>query len=83
MAGTNMELIMFLMEALKKQGLSFLILGAVVIYFHNELNDVRKEVKLCNDTIVEIYSKKTDELKDVIIRNTEALNKIESRISQN
>jgi hypothetical protein len=69
------------MEALKKQGLSFLILGGVVFYFYGELKEVRREVKNCQATIVEIYQIKNDELKDVIIRNTEALNKIESRIN--
>lgn len=80
---SKVDIIMFFMEALKKQGLSFLILGGIVFYFYAELKEVRREVKVCNDTVIELYKMKNDELKDVIVRNTEALNRIESRITLN
>lgn len=71
------DITVYLLETLKKQGLSFLILGCVVFYFYNELKDLKTEVKVCNDTIISIYSSQTDEMKEVIIRNTEVFHRIE------
>ena len=67
----------FLLETLKKQGLSFLILGCVVFYFYNELKELKTEVKVCNDTIITIYEQNSSEMKEVIIRNTEVFHRIE------
>jgi len=82
MAITKMDIVAFLLEALKKQGLSFLILGAVVFYFYSELRELKSEVRACNDTIIGIYNVHTAEMKEVIIRNTQAFERIEKLIDK-
>lgn len=76
------EFAMLFLETLKKQGISFFILGCVVFYFYGELNELKKEVKLCNDTIVSIYSSNNSEMKEVIIRNTEVFLRIENILKE-
>lgn len=76
------ELAMLFLETLKKQGISFFILGCIVFYFYSELKELKAEVKLCNDTIVSIYSTNNSDMKEVIIRNTEAFLRIENILKE-
>lgn len=73
----------FAIEAIKKQGLSFIILASVVYYFYIEMSEMKSEFKACNQSLMELYSQHSKEMQEVIIRNTQAFEKIEKIIEKN
>jgi hypothetical protein len=59
-----------LFEILKKQGVSFLLLGIAVWYFYLENNDLRSEVKSIQADVIKSYQNDNAEMRKVIERNT-------------
>ena len=62
----NMNSWMWILDLLKKQGLSFVLLGIAVWYFYGEVKRVNEKADRCQSSIIEMYQ-------DVIIRNTRAM----------
>lgn len=57
---------MWILDLLKKQGLSFVILGVAVWYFYGEVKRLNDKADLCQNSIIEMYQ-------NVIISNTMAI----------
>jgi hypothetical protein len=67
----------FILESIRKQGISFLILSAVVYYFYFEMESLKKEFLLCNQQLLNLYSDNNTQMQEVILRNTQAFERIE------
>lgn len=67
------KLIDYISEQLRLHGLSFLLLGAMVYYFYGEVERLSDEVKSCNKSVIQVYQAERAELRQVIERNTIAL----------
>lgn len=64
---------MYLLDQLRMHGLSFLLLGIAVWYFHAENLKMKGEIKQCNDALIEMYRTDRSELLEVVRNNTAAL----------
>jgi hypothetical protein len=62
----NMSPWAWILDLLKKQGLSFVLLGVAVWYFYGEVRRLEEKADLCQNRIIELYQ-------NVIIRNTHTL----------
>jgi hypothetical protein len=62
----NMSPWAWILDLLKKQGLSFVLLGVAVWYFYIEVKRLEEKADLCQNRIIELYQ-------NVIIRNTHTL----------
>ena len=62
----NMNPWTWLLDLLKKQGLSFVLLGFAVWYFYGEVKRLEEKADLCQSKIITLYQ-------EVIIRNTHTL----------
>lgn len=57
-------------EILKKQGLSFLLLGIAVWYFYTENKELRNEVRTLQSDVISKYQMDNVEMRKAIDRNT-------------
>lgn len=67
------KLIDYISEQLRLHGLSFLLLGVMVYYFYEKVERLSDEVKSCNQAVIQVYQEERTELRQVIERNTIAL----------
>lgn len=70
------------LEELKKQGFSFLLLAAAVWYFHTENLDLRKSVNACNEKQLERYESNEKEMIRVMMENTRTMKEIQKVIQE-
>ena len=56
----------WMLDLLKKQGLSFVLLGFAVWYFYGEVRRLETKADLCQTQIIEMH-------RDVILQNTRAM----------
>lgn len=69
-----------ILDKAERQGLSFLILLALVVYFNNKIDNMEKKndfmetkIDACNQENKEVMRTYLNEMKELLIRNTEAL----------
>lgn len=67
----------YLIDTWKKQGIGFVLMSIMGWYFYTQVNEIKHEFVNCNEALLKVYSDLTIQNQAVIIRNTEALNKIE------
>lgn len=52
----RLDLIMpWLIESLKRQGLIFVVLCGIIVYFHGQSEQTQAKVDLCNSKIINMY----------------------------
>lgn len=66
---------MWILDLLKKQGLSFVLLGVAVWYFYGEVKHLQDKADLCQNSVIELYQK-------VIMENTDLLKRVEKELSE-
>jgi hypothetical protein len=69
------NILLFIADALKTQGVSFLILGLAVWYLQGQNIELRKDLQTCQETKIELLLK-------VVEGNTFALKNIQDLMSQ-
>jgi hypothetical protein len=67
-------------EQIKRQGLSFVILAAVVWFFYDEVQEVKRDFAACNTQLIEMYSKHSLENREVILKNTQVIEEVKELI---
>lgn len=65
----------WLMDLLKKQGLSFVLLGFAIWYFYGEVQRLENKSDICQDNIISLYQ-------NVILQNTETLKKLDRELEE-
>jgi hypothetical protein len=55
MAEIKSNFLLWFLEMLKQQGLSFVLLGVAVFFLWTELKDIEEKNEQCNQEIIEIY----------------------------
>jgi len=65
----------WLLEMLKKQGLSFVLLGAAVWYFYGEVQRLENKADICQDNIIDLYQ-------NVILQNTEVMKQVNQELDE-
>lgn len=63
----------FLLNVISKQGLSFILLSAMAFYFQSQTEALQAKTDTCNERIIEMYQKQSQENREVIKDNTEAI----------
>lgn len=69
-----------LVAQLKQHGLSFTLLAMAVWYFYTVNADLQREVRACNDKVIDIYNDQQSQLRNVIDNNTKVLESINEKI---
>lgn len=67
-------------ELLKRQGLSFLLLGIMTAFFYNQNKELADEIDDCNQAIIDKYQDENERLMLVIEANTMALERINAKL---
>ena len=70
----------YLLEQLRFHGLSFVLLGLAVWYFYTVNSQLQQDIKDCNEKIIEIYSNQQMQFREVIQKNTIALDKLTAKL---
>lgn len=65
-----------IVEGAKKHGIVFLVLLALIVYFHNQTEKLEKKFDLCNSQVLEMYESHNLQLIEVVERNTSVLEKL-------
>lgn len=65
----------WLLDLLKKQGLSFVLLGFAVWYFYGEVQRLNQKVEMYQSRIIELYQ-------GVILENTDALKRVNIELDE-
>ena len=74
----NNEILMEFYGILKKQGLSFVIMGIAIWYFYGEQQRMQSEIKQCNDSFISYMNENQIKLISVIEKNTAALENLKN-----
>ena len=64
-----------ILKKLEQQGVTFLLLLAITIYFQTELRKTQEASRACNDEIIKIYREERGELQELIVELKEGLKK--------
>ena len=62
-----------LFDQIRHQGVSFALLALIAWYFQGQTVEMKKEIKLCNDALFEMYRSDRARMIEVINNNTQAL----------
>ena len=65
-----------ILEGAKKHGAVYLVLLAIIIYFHSQNEKLEQKFDLCNSQVIEMYQSHNTQLIQTVERNSEALEKI-------
>ena len=65
-----------ILNHVNRHGLSFLILTAVVLYFHYQNSILDERILDCNNNTIELYQTRNEKLMEVIDRNSRAMESI-------
>lgn len=60
-------------EAIRKQGLSFILLGAITYFFYLQLEGVKEEFRSCNAEVIRLHDERNKEMMELIIQNRELI----------
>lgn len=66
---------MWVLDLLKKQGLSFVLLAFAVWYFYGEVKRLETKADICQSRIIELYQ-------SVILENSDMLKRVEKELSE-
>ena len=80
-------------ELVKSQGFAVVLMAAVSLWFaydnhlyrkkmQQEYLELQNEVKICNSQIVEIYREERNKMLQTIDKNTEVLDRLESKLNK-
>lgn len=72
----DLAMVKFLLDTLRTQGLSFLLLGVAVWYLQSQNMELRQDVLKCQATQIEWLTSKNEGLTSALEANTTALGKI-------
>ena len=72
----------FLVKTVKDQGVSFLLLGLMVWYFHAQTTMLHTEIKECNNQQMEIYKSQNIKLMEVVDRNSKAFEAFSEQLNK-
>lgn len=78
----DMAIIRFVLDALRTQGLSFLLLGVAVWYLQQQNMELRKDVQDCQAVQIEFLTKKNEGLTQALEKNTTALSLISAVLNK-
>ena len=67
--------VMWVLDLLKKQGLSFVLLGFAVWYFYFEVHRLEEKSDRCNEKMMMLYQ-------GVILQNVQLLQKVEKQLEE-
>lgn len=67
---------LMILNHVNRHGLSFLILTAVVLYFHYQNSILDERILDCNKNTIELYQTRNEKLMEVIDRNSRAMESI-------
>lgn len=62
-----------ILSHVNQHGLSFLILTAVVLYFHQQNSILDDRILQCNQNTIELYQERNHQLMEVLERNSRAM----------
>lgn len=65
-----------ILEAAKKHGIAFLVMLALVVYFHDQNEKLEQKFDICNSKVIEMYQDHNTQLIQALERNTLALEKL-------
>ena len=65
-----------ILNHVNRHGLSFLILTAVVLYFHYQNSILDERILDCNNNTIQMYQTRNEKLMEVIDRNSRAMESI-------
>lgn len=65
-----------ILEGAKKHGIVFLVLLALILYFHDQTQKLERKFDLCNSQVIEMYQRHNTQLIETVERNSTALEKI-------
>jgi len=55
-----------LLDSVKKQGISFLILLAVIWYMHTQVSNLQQQINACNEHRITIYKEERQQMTEAI-----------------
>lgn len=67
--------IMWVLDLLKKQGLSFVLLAFAVWYFYGEVQRLETKSDICNTRMMELYQ-------GVILQNMDVMRRVEKQLEE-
>lgn len=73
------EIYDYIKKQVMRHGLPFAMLCIAVYYFHGQLTDVKEQMNTCNEQLINMYKNDHAEMRDVILNNTQAIEKLTSR----
>lgn len=62
-----------ILEGMKKHGVVFLVLLALILYFHRQNEKLEQKFDICNSQVIEMYQNHNTQLIQTLERNTTAL----------
>lgn len=65
-----------IVEAAKKHGIAFLVMLALVVYFHRQNEKLEQKFDICNSKVIEMYQSHNTQLIQALERNTLALERL-------
>ncbi len=65
-----------IIEGAKKHGVVFLLLIALIMYFHGQNEKLERKFDICNSKVIEMYQDHNTQLIQALERNTLALEKL-------
>jgi hypothetical protein len=65
-----------ILEGVKKHGVVFLVLLALILYFHGQNEKLERKFDMCNSQVIEMYQRNNTQLIETVERNSAALEKI-------
>ena len=60
------------LDVAKKQGVPFMLLCSAIIYFNSQLDKMEIKIEACNNENRNLMKTSINEMKEIIIRNTQA-----------
>lgn len=72
------EVVQYIFAEAKKHGVGFLILLAVVWYFHEQNEKIQAKVDACNGAMLEVYRQQNGILINAVDRNSTAMENLSS-----
>jgi hypothetical protein len=67
---------------IKQQGFAFVLMSIMVWFLYNEQLEMKREIKSCNDSIIDLYRNDHIQMRDIIQSNTDLIEHITSKKSK-
>ena len=65
-----------ILEGAKRHGVVFLVLLALILYFHGQTEKLERKFDVCNSKVIEMYQDHNTQLIEALNRNSAALEQI-------